>query len=216
MHDSAGGGLIGSNRHLGRALVGNDHARGAHDLGRAHNGAKVAGIGHVVEHHHERGPFAGACNDIGKLSVREGANLKRDTLMRTVCGDGVELGAGTSDNGHAGRMQVVNKLHQRGIFALAFGHERTLDGKASTQGLGRRAATLYITARSRCGTARAVLAHRVPAGNASASCILGNRVSAGHAPRRPSLRARYPRARRPFIAAVWPALFSLCHLDPFP
>ena len=104
VHDSAGGGLVGGNRHLGRALVGDDHARGTNNLRGAHDGAKVAGVGHMVEHHHERGPFAGACNDIGKLGVREGANFKHDALVRAVRGDGIELGAGTGNDGHAGRV----------------------------------------------------------------------------------------------------------------
>ncbi len=58
MHDGTGRGLVAAHGHAGGTLVGDDDARCAHNLGRAHDGAKVTVVGHMVEHHDKRRALA--------------------------------------------------------------------------------------------------------------------------------------------------------------
>lgn len=78
VHDSTGGSLIAADGHAGGALIGNDDARRAHDLGRAHDGTKVAIVGHMVEHDDERRAVTRAVEDIGDIGIGEVADLERD------------------------------------------------------------------------------------------------------------------------------------------
>ena len=84
VHDRTGRGLIGGNRHLGGALVGDHHARSTHNLCGANDGAEVARIRHVVQDQHQRGALARMLDDIGKVRVRKAAHLQRDALVSTV------------------------------------------------------------------------------------------------------------------------------------
>ena len=78
MHDSTGRSLVAANGHTGGALVGNDDTGRAHDLGGAHDGAKVTVVGHVVEHHDKRRTVARAVENIGNIGIGEVAYLECD------------------------------------------------------------------------------------------------------------------------------------------
>ena len=81
MHDGAGRGLVAAHGHAGGTLIGDDDAGRAHNLGGAHNGAKVAVVGHVVEHHDKCRTLARAVEDIGDIGIGEIAHLERDALV---------------------------------------------------------------------------------------------------------------------------------------
>ncbi len=53
--DGARGRFVRRDGDLGGTLVGDHHARGAHDFGRAHDSAEIAGVGDMVENHHQGG-----------------------------------------------------------------------------------------------------------------------------------------------------------------
>ncbi len=69
VHDGAGRSLVAADGHAGGTLIGNDDARRAHNLGGAHDGAKVAVVSHVVEHHDERRTVARTVEDIGNIGI---------------------------------------------------------------------------------------------------------------------------------------------------
>ena len=136
MHDGTGRSLVAAHGYAGGALVGNDDARRAHDLGGAHNGAKVAVVGHVVEHHDKCRAVARAVEDIGNIGIGEVANLERNALVSAMARQRIELRARHILNADARGVEVVDQARQGGIALPALGDERALDGKAGTQCLG--------------------------------------------------------------------------------
>ena len=131
MHDSTGRGLVAAHGHAGGTLVGDDDAGRAHDLGGAHNGAKVAVVGHMVEHDDKRRTVAGAVENIGDISIGEVANLECDALMSAMARQCVELRARHILNADARGVEVVDQARQGGIALPALDNERALDGKTS-------------------------------------------------------------------------------------
>ena len=136
VHDGAGGSLVAANGHAGSALVGNDDARRAHDFGGAHDGTKVAVVGHMVEHNDKRRTVARAVEDIGNISVREVTNLERNALVSAMARQRIELRTRHILNADTGGVEIIDQTRQGGIALPALGDERTLDGKAGTQRLG--------------------------------------------------------------------------------
>ena len=141
MHDGAGGSLVAANGHAGSALVGNDDTGRAHNLGGAHDGAKVAVVGHMVEHNDERRTVARTVEDIGNISIGEVTNLERNALVSAMTRQRIELRARHILNADARGVEVVDQARQGGIALPALSDERALDGKAGTQRLGGGTAT---------------------------------------------------------------------------
>ena len=131
MHDSTGRSLVAANGHAGGALVGNDDARRAHDLGRAHNGTKVTVVGHMIEHDDERRSVTRAAEDVGDVGIGEVANLERNTLVSAMARQRIELRARHILNADARGIEVIDQARQGGIALPALGNERALDGKTS-------------------------------------------------------------------------------------
>lgn len=130
VHDRASRRLVGGDCHLGSAFVGDDDARGTHDLGGTHDGAEITGIGHMVEHHNERRTVGGGGgDDIGKVRVGEPAHLEHDTLMRPVTGDGVKLCAGDALDVHACLAKAREQLTDSRFALHSLGDEARLMGK---------------------------------------------------------------------------------------
>ena len=154
VHDGTGGCLVGPDVDLGGALVGNDDARRADHLGRPDNGAKVAGIRHMVEHHDQRGPLAGAGDDIVEPGVGKGPHLEHDALMRTMARELVELDSRDVLNRNVARLNIADQRYEGCVPQVSFSDKRPLDGKARAQSLGCRATTLDDIphhARTTCG-----------------------------------------------------------------
>lgn len=185
-----------------------------HNLGRAHDGTEVAGVGDMVEHHHECGR-AGRCggDDVGEVGIGELANLEDDALVGAMARDRVELGAGHAPDAHARLAQGRRAQVADGRLVLhALRDQRALDGKAGSQRLKRGAAPLDVialggmdvTALRRCG-------------------LLGPRrlrhALLGHRPSPASLRALRaafgPALRLSLIIAALLRALLLCHLGPF-
>ena len=129
MHDGAGRSLVAADGHTGGALVGDDDARCAHNLGRAHDGAKVAVVGHVVEHHDKCRTVARAVEDIGDIGIGEITHLERNALVSTMARQCVELRALHILNADTRGVEVVDQARQGCIALDALGNERALDGK---------------------------------------------------------------------------------------
>ena len=195
VHDGAGGSLIGGDRHLGRALARDDHARGADDLGGAHDGAEVARIGHVVENDHERRAVTRALDDVREVRIGELPHLERDALVGASARDLVELDARDGLDAHARLAKTGEQLADGGIALDSLGDERTADGETCAQGLGRGAASLDEVARdgagrrggARTGSALASARGRVPAAGGTCLLSLGLR---GAGALRPARRVR--------------------------
>ena len=136
VHDGAGRGLVAAHGHAGGALVGDDDARGAHDLGGAHDSAKVTVVGHMVEYDDERRTVARAVEDIGDIGIGEVTNLERNALVSAMARQCVELRARHILNADARGVEVIDQTRQGGIALPALGNERALDGKTSAQRLG--------------------------------------------------------------------------------
>ena len=136
MHDSAGGSLVAANGHTGGALVGNDDARRAHDLGGAHDRTKVAIVGHMVEHDDERRSVTRAVENIGNIGIGEISHLERNALVGAMARQRIKLRARHILNANARGVEVVDQTRQGGIALPALGNERTLDGKTGAQRLG--------------------------------------------------------------------------------
>ena len=141
MHDGTGGSLVAAHGHAGSALVGNDDTGRAHDLGGAHDGAKVTVVGHVVEHDDKRRAIARAVENVGNVRIGEVAHLKRNALVSAMARQHVELRARHILNANAGGVEVINQVCQCGIALTTLGNQRTLDGKTGAQGLGGSTAT---------------------------------------------------------------------------
>ena len=86
VHDGAGGGLVRAHAHRGGPGLGHDHAGRAHDLGRAHDGAEVALVSHVVEHDDERRALPCRRDHVRELGVGKGSRAHDDALVGTVAG----------------------------------------------------------------------------------------------------------------------------------
>ena len=136
MHDGAGRGLVAAHGHAGGALVGDDDARGAHDLGGAHDSAKVTVVGHMVEHHDKCRTLACAVENIGNISIGEVAHLERDALVSAMARQRIELCTRHVLNADTRGVEVIDQARQGGIALPALGNERALDGKTSAQRLG--------------------------------------------------------------------------------
>ena len=136
-----GRGLVAADGHTGGALVGNDDARRAHDLGRAHDGAKVTVVGHVVEHDDKSRTLARAVEDIGNIGIGEVAHLERNALVSAMARQRIELRARHILNADTRGVEIVDQARQGSIALPALGDERALDGKAGAQGLGGSTAT---------------------------------------------------------------------------
>ena len=148
VHDRTRGRLVRGNRDLGGALVGNDDARRAHDFRRAHDGAEVAGVRHVVEHDHQGGAVGGTGggDDVRQVRIGEFADLQNDALMGTVAGNGIELSASDALDAHARLAQTGEQVAHGGVVLNALCDEGALDGKAGAQRLERGTAPLDIVA----------------------------------------------------------------------
>ena len=133
MHDGTSGGFVAAHGHTGGALVGNDDARCAHDLGRAHDRTKIAIVGHMVEHDDERRSFTRAIENIGDIGIGEIAHLERNALVSAMARQRIELRARHILNADVRGVEVVDQARQGGIALPALGDERALDGKAGTQ-----------------------------------------------------------------------------------
>ena len=160
MHDGAGRSLVAADGHTGGALVGNDDARRAHDLGGAHDGAKVAVVGHMVEHDDERRTVARTVEDIGNIGIGEIAHLERNALVSAMARQRIELRARHILNADACSVEVVDQARQGGIALPALSDERALDGKAGTQRLGGSTATFDKLALGNLDVIAATLALR--------------------------------------------------------
>ena len=160
VHDGAGRSLVAADGHTGGALVGNDDARRAHDLGGAHDGAKVAVVGHMVEHDDERRTVARTVEDIGNIGIGEIAHLERNALVSAMARQRIELRARHILNADACSVEVVDQARQGGIALPALGNERALDGKAGTQRLGGSTATFDKLALGNLDVIAATLALR--------------------------------------------------------
>ena len=136
VHDGTSGGFVAAHGHTGGALVGNDDARCAHDLGRAHDRTKIAIVGHMVEHDDERRSFTRAIENIGDIGIGEIAHLERNALVSAMARQRIELRARHILNADVRGVEVVDQARQGGIALPALGDERALDGKAGTQCLG--------------------------------------------------------------------------------
>ena len=136
VHDGAGRSLVAAHGHASSALVGNDDTGRAHDLGRAHDRAKVAVVGHVIEHDDKRRAIARAVEDVDNVRIGEGAHLERNALVSAVARQRIELRAWHVLNADALGVEVIDQARQGSIALPALGNERALDGKAGAQRLG--------------------------------------------------------------------------------
>lgn len=118
VHDGAGRSLVAADGHTGGAFVGNDDARRAHDLGGAHDGAKVTIVGHVVEHHDKCRALACAVEDIGNIGIGEIAHLERNALVSAMARQCVELRARHILNADTRGVEIVDQVRQGGIALL--------------------------------------------------------------------------------------------------
>ena len=109
VHDGAGRSLVAAHGHAGGALVGDDDARSAHNLGRTHDGAKVAVIGHVVEHHDKCRTLARAVEDIGDIRVGKVAHLERNALVSAMARKRIELCARHVLNADVRGVEVIDQ-----------------------------------------------------------------------------------------------------------
>lgn len=109
VHDGAGRGLVAAHGYAGCALVGDDDTGRSHNLGGAHDGTKVAVIGHMVEHNDKRGALARAIEDIGNIGVGEVAHLERDALVSTVARQRIELCARHVLNADTRGVEVIDQ-----------------------------------------------------------------------------------------------------------
>ena len=94
--------LVGSRANRSSTRVGDNNARRAHDLGRAHDGTKVALVGHVVEHNYQGVSLTRCGNDVLDGRVREGLGARDDALVGTVARKTVKAGARNGLTLHAG------------------------------------------------------------------------------------------------------------------
>ena len=131
MHNGAGRSLVATHRYAGGSFVGDDDARCAHNLGRAHDGAKVTVVGHMVEHNDKRRAVARAIEDVGDIGIGEVANLERNALVSAMARQRIELRAWNELNADARGVEVIDQARQGGIALPALGNERALDGKTS-------------------------------------------------------------------------------------
>ena len=142
VHHSASTGFIRGDRYLGSSFVGDHNASGAHDLGRTHDGTEVARICHMIEHHHECRTLPRAIDDVGNVGIRELAGFQHDTLVGTMAGNRVELGARNVVYGHLGGLESARQTTERSIITCTLRNQRALDGEPGAQCLIGSAAPL--------------------------------------------------------------------------
>jgi len=119
--------LVGTRANGSSTGVGDNHTSRAYYLGGADDCAKVALVGHVVEHDHKGVSLARCGNDVLDSRVREGLGPRDDALVGTVTREAIKAGAGHGLALHAG------------IGKPAYQHVKRLVGP-----LGRAGAILHV------------------------------------------------------------------------
>ena len=109
MHDGAGRGLVAAHRYACCSFVGDDDTGRSHNLGGAHDGTKVAVIGHMVEHDNERRTLARAVENVGNVGVGKVAHLERNALVSAVARQRIELCARHVLNADARGVEVIDQ-----------------------------------------------------------------------------------------------------------
>ena len=83
-------GLVRGRSHTGRPCVCHHNTCGTHDLGRPHDGTKIALVRNVVQQQYERVSLARRFYYVVQRRIREGLDLQHDALVCTVRGASVQ------------------------------------------------------------------------------------------------------------------------------
>ena len=138
MQHGAGRGLVGTRANGSSTGVGDNHTSRAYYLGGADDCAKVALVGHVVEHDHKRVPLPRRSDDVLDGRVLEGLRPHDDALVGTVARETVEARARNNLALNAGVGKPAHESVERLVGAL--GRTRSVlhvggtDGNASVKG----------------------------------------------------------------------------------